>query len=257
MPYIKSNGIEIYHETHGRGPAMLLIHGLGNDSREWGPLIERLEGRFTPISYDMRGSGRSDKPDGPYTMEGMSADAAGLLKEIAKPPVDVLGFSMGGCVALELALDRPELVRRLVLVSTIPSWRGPYAPSERLKVLFRRTDVSEELLIEVYETIFGAGYREKVPPEEYVARRMDDEFPQPVEAYLSQLAALEAFDVRDRVGSISAETLVVAGTDDRVVPVENSRWLADKVPGARLETIEGAGHMVPVERPGELAAIIA
>lgn len=256
MPYVRSNGIEIYHERHGSGPGMLLIHGLGNDLREWEPLIELSKGRFTLISYDMRGSGRSDKPKGPYTMEEMAADAAGLLNKVAKTPVDVLGFSMGGCVALELVLSHPELVNRLILVSTIPSWNGPYPPSEGLKVLFRRTDVGEALLIEVYENIFGERYRERVPAGEYVAQRMNDEFPQTVEAYLGQLAALEAFDVRDRVNSISAETLVVAGTDDRVVPMQNSLWLSERIPHARLETIEGAGHMIPVEYPDRLSAII-
>lgn len=256
VPYIRSNGIRLYYETCGRGPQMLLIHGLGNDLREWQPLTRRLKGDFTLISCDMRGSGRSDKPDGPYSIEVMADDVAGLLERVAEPPVDIVGFSMGGCVALELALGRQELVRRLVLVSTIPSWHGPYPPSEKVKTLFRRTDVSEALLIEVYETIFGARYRDTVSPKEYVAERMGDEFPQPVEAYLGQLAALESFDVRDRVNAISAETLVVVGAEDRVLPPENSRWLAERIPNARLESVEGAGHMVPIETPDELAALI-
>jgi len=256
VPYIRSNGINVYYETCGCGPQMLLIHGVGNDSREWQPLTQRLKGNFQLISCDMRGSGRSDKTGGPYTIEIMARDVAGLLEEIARPPVDIIGFSMGGCVALELALGRPELVGRLVLVSTIPSWHGPYPPSEKVSALFRRTDVSEGLLLEVYETIFGANYRKRVSAKEYAAQRMSDEFPQPVEAYLSQLAALDAFDVRDRVNSISAETLVVVGTDDRVVSADNSRWLADKIPNAHLEAIEGAGHMIPIETPDELAALI-
>jgi pimeloyl-ACP methyl ester carboxylesterase len=256
MPYVKSNGIEVHYEIHGSGPAILLIHGLGNDAREWVPMTQHLKDRRTLISFDMRGSGRSDKPDGPYSMEEMAADAAGLLAEVAKPPVDVLGFSMGGCVAMQLALDRPDLVRELVLVSTLPSWHGPYPPCEALNKLFHRTDVCEELLSEVYKEIFGAEYRRRISSKEYVSQRMNDEFPQPVEGYLGQLAALEKFDVRERVGSISAETLVVAGTDDRVVPIENSSWLAERIPNARLEIVEGAGHMIPIERPDGLASII-
>ena len=108
----------------------------------------------------------------------------------------VLGFSMGGCVAMQLALDRPELVRRLVLVSTLPSWRGPYPPCEALNRLFHRTDVCEELLVEVYEVAFGKSYRKRAPAKDYVAERMNDEFPQTVDSYLGQLAALESFDVR-------------------------------------------------------------
>jgi 3-oxoadipate enol-lactonase len=235
---------------------MLLIHGLGNDSREWEPLNDKLEGGLTLISYDMRGSGRSDKPKGPYTMEGLAQDAAGLLEVVAAPPVDVLGFSMGGCVAMQLALDRPDLVGRLVLVSTIPSWRGPYPPCEALNKLFHRTDVCEGLLREVYEAIFGGSYKKRVPAKEYVAERMDDEFPQTIDSYLGQLAALEAFDVRECVSSIYAETLIVAGNDDHVVPLENSRWLKDKIPNSRLEILEGAGHMIPVEMPAKLASLI-
>ena len=256
MPSIKSNGIDTYYERHGQGPGMLLIHGLGNDSREWGPLIEKLEGGLTLISYDMRGSGRSSAPKGKYTMEELARDAAGLLEEVAEAPIDVLGFSMGGCVAMQLALDRPDLVGRLVLVSTLPSWHGPYPPCEALNKLFHRTDACEELLSDVYEAIFGGTYRKRVPAKEYVAERMNDEFPQAVDAYLGQLAALESFDVRERVSSISAETLIVAGSDDHVVPLDNSRWLNDKIPNSRLEILEGAGHMIPVEMPGELASII-
>ena len=256
MPSINANGIDIYYEKHGRGPEMLLIHGLGNDSREWGPLIGELEHELTLISYDMRGSGRSDKPKGPYTMEGMARDAAGLLEAVARPPVDVLGFSMGGCVAMQLALDRPELVRRLVLVSTLPSWRGPYPPCEALNRLFHRTDVCEELLVEVYEVAFGKSYRKRAPAKDYVAERMNDEFPQTVDSYLGQLAALESFDVRERVDSISAVTLIVAGDDDHVVPLNNSRWLHDKINNSRLEIIKGAGHMIPFEMPRELATLV-
>lgn len=257
MPHVKINGIDIFHEIVGTGPAMLLIHGLGNDLREWAPTIEILKDRFTLIAYDMRGSGRSAKPAGPYTMDMMAADAAELVREVATPPVSVMGFSMGGCVALKLALERPDLVNKLVLVSTLPSWKGPMGPSDDVDALFHRTDVSEGLLVEVYETIFGAAYRGRVSAEDYVAQRMDDEYPQTADSYLGQLAALEGFDVRERVGRIESQTIIVVGTDDMVVPPENSRWLAENIPHARLETIEGAGHMLPVECPAEFTSCLA
>jgi pimeloyl-ACP methyl ester carboxylesterase len=257
MPSARANGIDIYFERGGGGPAWLLIHGLGGDARQWGPFVEAAGGTLAMIAYDMRGSARSSRPAGPYAMSALAKDAAGLLEALSVRPAGVIGFSMGGCVAIELALGFPGLVERLVLVSTLPSWGGPHPPSARARELFRRTDITDELLTEVYEVAFGPAFRRGFSAGEYVAMRKGDEFPQPAGCYLAQLAALEGFDARDRVGSISAETLVVAGTEDRVVPPANSRWLCENIPGARIELIEGAGHMVPVEAPGALAGLMA
>ena len=232
---------------------LVMLHGFSCDVRLWEPLIARLKDSFTIVAFDMRGSGRSDKPEEPYSIETLTGDAASFIEEVCKEAVDVLGFSLGGIVGMDLAGRMPELVKRLVLVSTLPSFSGPFPPSSHTRELFRRTDVSPELLTEVYETIFGSSYKKRVSAGEYIEFRMNNENPQPLNAYLNQLHTLEAADVRKSVPLISAPTLIIAGKEDQVVSPENSSWLGEKIPGSKLTLFEGAGHMIPIEMPDQLA----
>jgi 3-oxoadipate enol-lactonase len=256
MPFITCGDIEIYYEQTGHGPTLTLIHGLGTDVRLWAPIVQRLKNNFTVLAFDTRGSGKTAKPEEAYTIGQMAGDAATFMEQICGKAVRVLGFSMGGTVAMELAISRPELVERLALVSTPPSWNGPFPPPEHTRELFRRTDVSPELLTEVYETIFGSEYRKRTPAQGYIDLRLNDENPQPLYAYLNQLHALETHELNKNIPSISAPTLIVAGNEDKVVPPQNASWLKENIPGARLKLFEGAGHMIPVEMPDRLAAEI-
>lgn len=234
----------------------MLLHGFSCDVRLWEPLVARLKDSFTVVAFDMRGSGKSDRPEEPYSIELLTGDAVSFMEEVCKGAANVLGFSLGGIVAMELAARRPELVKRLVLVSTLPSWNGPFSPPAQTRDLFRRTDVNDELLTEVYEKIFGSLYKNRVSAREYIDFRMSDENPQPLHAYLAQLHALEGADVTERLRSISAPTLIITGDEDQVVPPQNSSWLKEKIPGSRLEIFEGAGHMIPIEMPEQLADTI-
>ena len=119
--------------------------------------------------------------------------------------------------------------------------------------MLHRTDVSPALLTEVYESIFGSAYRQRVSAGDFISARMDDDSPQPARAYLRQIAALESCDLGDEVGAISVPAAVVAGDDDRILPPENARWLARRLPNATLHVFKGVGHMVPLEAPRQLA----
>lgn len=256
MPYITCGDIKIYFERTGRGPTLVLIHGLGGDVRLWAPIINKLKNNFTLLAFDMRGSGKSAKPEEAYTVEQMANDAASFIGQICGKAVCVLGSSMGGVVAMELAIRRPELVEKLVLVSTLPSWHGPFPPTEDTQSLFRRTDVSPELLAAVFERIFGSKYKKKNSAKDYIDFRLSDDNPQPLYAYLNQLDAMETYGLNKNICSISVPTLIVAGNEDKVVPPQNASWLKENIPGARLKIFEGGGHMIPVEMPEQLAAEI-
>ncbi len=256
MPFIICGDIKIYYEKTGSGPELVLIHGLGTDIRLWAPVVQRLKNDFTLLAFDMRGSGKTDKPEEAYTIGQMADDATSFIEQICDKAVRVLGFSMGGIIAMELAIRRPELAEKLVLVSTLPSWHGPFPPAEDTQSLFRRTDVSPELLTEVFETIFGSVYRKKNSAKDYVDFRLSDDNPQPLHAYLNQLNAMEAYGLNKNISSISVPTLIVAGNEDKVVPPQNSSWLKENIPGAKLKLFEGGGHMIPVEMPDQLAEVI-
>jgi pimeloyl-ACP methyl ester carboxylesterase len=253
MPLIASNGIELYAERFGHGPELVLIHGLGGDIRMWEPLQPFLQNAFSIIAFDLRGSGRSDKPNIPFTVPMLANDTAGLIGAMSTNPVHVLGFSLGGCIALQLALRRPDLVRRLSLVSTLPSWQTPFPPSPVVKEILSRTEVTPGTLRDVYRIAFGPEYQKNLSADEFIELRIRDEMPQPMQSYLHQLHALQTFDLIESVSQIRTRTHILAGDEDHIVPTENAHWFANHVRDSRLTILGGVGHMLPLEAPKELA----
>jgi len=257
MPFFKYGKIQIYYENFGSGFPLLLINGLSSDTRSWEPLIRALNGKFQIISYDMRSAGKSDKPHAPLTISDLSNEAHALAKYLGYDKFCVLGFSMGGMIAMDLALKHPEAVRKMFLVATAASFKRPYPLSGEVLALLRRTDISYELLAKVYEIIFGPEYRKKVLVDDFVKFRMEDENPQPADAYLNQLGATATLDLSNDVQKISVPTCIVTGDSDKLIPPENSSWLHEHISGSELHTLNGVGHMVPIEAPPLLAEILA
>jgi pimeloyl-ACP methyl ester carboxylesterase len=225
MPSARVNDIELYYEVHGEGPPVLWIPGLGVDVNDFAASIEQLATSCRVVAFDPRGAGRSDKPDEPYTIEGMADDAAGLLKLLAIEPTTVVGCSMGGRIALSLALNHQNLVERLVLAAT-----SPRAPSTR--PLTRRWFVMDVLA--------------RIP----LPRSVDA---QPRFAWERQRQASDAFDCSERLGEISVPTLVVHGRTDHLIPFSFGQAMADRIPGARLVALPG-GHRALFTTYGERLA---
>ncbi|MDE3087556.1 MAG: alpha/beta fold hydrolase [Acidobacteriota bacterium] len=212
MPTAQVNGIDLYYEVHGEGTPLLLVPGLGADVRLFAGVVGELRRRYRVVAFDPRGSGRSEKPDGPYSIETMADDAAALLAELGVTKAAVVGYSMGGRVALALALRHPEAVDRLVLAAT--SARTP-----------ARSSPWRWFVVEVVG---------RFP----LFRAIDG---QPRAAFEHQRQASRRFDCADRLGSLSVPALVLHGTRDRIVPVALARELEAGIPGARLVTVPG-GH---------------
>lgn len=212
MPTIHVNGINLYYEIHGAGaPPLVLIGGLGTDLSEWESLTRPLAEHRQVIAFDNRGAGRSDKPDQPYTIEQMAGDAAGLLGAVGLARADVLGISMGGRIALALALAHPEMVNRLVLVSTSarvgkrPWWFG-------LTTLLSSSPL----------------FRSK--------------YPQPREALLRQLHASSSYNCAARLGEIHTPALILHGKRDRTAPFALAEEMHEGIAGSRLVAFDG-GHL--------------
>lgn len=216
MPTVRVNDIELYYEVHGQGAPLLLIPGLGVDVTFFGGIIDDLATSCRVVAFDPRGAGRSDKPDVPYSIDGMADDAAALLDHLDHLDLDrvtVLGCSMGGRTALMLALDHPDRVERLVLAAT-----SAFVPPNRI---FTRRWLIMDVL-------------SKIP----VPKRID---PQPRYAWNRQREASRGFDCSARLGEIAVPTLVVHGTEDHIVPFTLGQTMAGLIPGARLVTVPG-GH---------------
>lgn len=250
MPLARVNDINLYYQVRGRGPNLALIEGVGYHTWMWYRQLPAFESHFRTLIYDNRGVGQSDKPPGPYNHVQNADDLAGLLDHLDWERTHVLGVSMGGFIAQEFAIKYPERLDKLVLVAT--GFGGPnmvQVPPEALKAMTPDPNLSpEERMRRGMPIAFGnPSWPELRPAEFEQIIRWRLEQVQPAEAALAQIMAGAVFNTEDRLAQIEAPTLIVAGTDDRVVPCRNAELLAEAIPNARLNIIPGAGHLVFIE----------
>lgn len=288
MPQTKANGIALEYEEHGdpAAPPLLLVMGLGAQLTLWPiELVEALVARgFRVIRYDNRDIGLSHKFDGarapgmvrhmlmrrfglkprvPYTLADMAADGVGLLDALGIARAHVVGASMGGMIAQHIAFTFPERVASLTsIMSTTGNPRLPPAQKEALTALTRRpASLDEEVLVEHGVRIGRAIGSPGFPADEERLRantRANVRRSVYPEGLPRQLAAIIADgDRRARLARITAPTLVIHGEDDPLVPVEGGRDTAASIPGARLKTIPGMGHDLPLALVDEIADAIA
>ena len=236
-------------ERHGVGAPLLLIHGLGYARWGWEPVLEPLARAFDVILFDNRGIGESDAPPGPYTVPELAADALQVLDEAEVERAHVLGTSLGGMIAQELALSAPERVDRLVLVCTTPGGTESFPMPERTVQLL----TSGATLRQFVENALADR-----PDAELVERilRHREATEQPLEAWSAQAAAGATFDALDRIPRIEARTLILHGTEDAVVDSRNSALLGLRIPNARVEVLPGGGHLFFWEQPERFVELV-
>lgn len=258
MPRIDVGEIELYYERRGSGPPLLLIPGLSLDTRLYEGVARLLEGRFDCLSVDNRGAGRSDVPRGPYAIEQLAGDLLGLLYALGIDRVLVAGHSMGGHVALQLALDNRELVAGLALIGSAAAGRPELLGSTpAAAAALRRTRGSiEEIVRGNIEVSLGRRFlaARRDEAERFIAARVAR--PPRGTGVAGQRAAAQSFDVRARLGEIACPCAIVHGDDDQVVPLARGEELAAGIAGARLFKLEGVGHLPQLEAPTELAAAL-
>jgi 3-oxoadipate enol-lactonase len=239
--------IDLAYGEAGQGPPLVLLHGLGSSRNDWLMQLPVFIPRFRVIAVDLRGHGSSPKPAGPYRLELLAVDVARLLRRIDAHPAHVLGISLGGAVAQQVALDYPELVHSLVLVNTAArliseSWQ------QRMLGVRRLASVYLGGMDRVAETVARRLFPK---PEQAQLRREATEriSRNDPAAYRATLWAIARFDVRARLGEIACPTLIVAGDADSTVPLASKQLLAERIPHSRLEIIAGSGHATPVDQP--------
>lgn len=244
--------MRIAWESRGEGDPLLLVMGLGYARWGWGPLTGLLAETYRVISFDNRGIGESDKPPGPYTAREMAGDALQVLDESGVERAHVLGVSLGGMIAQELVAAAPERVDRLVLGCTLPGGADSYPMPEQTVQLFMAAptlppDVGLRLFVE--NALVARG---ELVETIYEGRRAHP--PDPA-GWLAQAAAGTAFAGVD-LARVTAPTLVVTGDGDNVVDPRNSRLLAQRIAGARLEIVHNTGHLFFWEQPHATAALV-
>jgi 3-oxoadipate enol-lactonase len=239
--FARPDGCRLHYELHGEEEAtpLILLEGLGGDIPGWRRNIPRLAAEHRVVAYDFRGNGRSDKPDAPVTMTTFVDDTVALLDHLGVAPVHAYGQSFGGMVALEMALSHPQRVASLVLACT---HAGP--------PLAARIDPPAKVPKDrPYLALYSEGFAREHPDHVAEDILVASQNPQPPHAGRRQWEAIQAWDAWDRLGDIRCPTLVLHGTEDRLVAPRNGQMLAERIPGAILFLLEGAGHLYQSEQP--------
>src|SRR4051794_36338099 len=236
---------QLYWESTGDGPPVLLVMGLGLSGGAWWRTVETLSRRFRVITFDNRGVGRSRGLAPAYTTEALADDAVAVLDALEIDQANVYGLSLGGMVAQQLALRPPRRVRSLVLGATPPGGRQAQLADDEVMAFFqgRGNIPREEAAWASVAYNYGRRCRDEHADRiaEDIRRRLSYEFDEA--AYQAQLMAAALHNTTSRLGRIDAPALVVHGEDDRVVPVENARLIASRLPHGRLHLLPGAGHL--------------
>ena len=259
MPIAAVAGNELHYLERGEGEPLLLIMGMSGNHLHWGePFLAELDPHFHTISYDHRGIGKSTRLSGPITIVEMADDAAGLLDALGLESAHVVGISMGGMIAQELALRHPDRVRTLTLGCTYAGGEGGALTGPEVM-----QKLTESMLSGDRERAIRAGWEVNVSEpwrsdEEHFAPFHDlaQRIPAALEVIQAQMVAIGSHDTSERLHEISAPTLVIHGTADQMLPVSNATAIADRIPGARLELFEGVGHLFFWERPERSAQLV-
>lgn len=249
-------GATLRVSVQGRGRPLLLITGLGANVETWDSLREHLGSRFRTIAFDPPGIGRSTLPSLPRRMPGLADMVSALLDELSEERLDVLGVSWGGVVAQELALRRPERIRRLVLACTTPGLGG--IPGHPLALLWLSSPLRHRM--PGFQSMAGFSYGGALRHDEALVRRLAEtrrRNPPTIKGYLAQLMAITGWTSLPRLHRIPHPTLVMSGDDDPIIPLGNARILAARIPRSRLHVVRGGGHMFLFDEARSSAATIA
>jgi 3-oxoadipate enol-lactonase len=255
MPEADVGAIAIHYDEVGDGDPLLLLMGFGMPGDAWVGSLPFLQG-FHAIYFDNRGTGRSAKPAGPYTIPQMADDAAGLLAHLRIDRAHVYGVSMGGMIAQELVLRHPRCVRSLVLGATMCG--GAYAKLGDQAVLDTLLEVVQSMGT-MDPTVWAERQLPLLFPQKWIDANpgirdllaMGAQLipPTPPETAQYAMAGMFGWSTYDRLPQITAPTLIVHGDADVLIPVENAYLLAERIPGAQLHIVKDAGHGYPAQDP--------
>jgi 3-oxoadipate enol-lactonase len=260
MPLARVGEIELSYERAGSGPVLLLIMGMSGTFGHWDAgFLEDLRRDFDLIVYDHRGVGSSTRlGQGRLTIAQLAEDAAGLLATLQVDSAHVLGISMGGMVAQELALAHPERIGTLALGCTYCGGEGSALASEEV---MRR--LAEGMSSGVRELAVRAAWEANVSPafaanDEAYARFLGIGLRRavPVEVIMAQMRAIAEHDTSTRLPQLRLPTLVIHGTLDEMLPVQNGHTIAGLIPDSRLEILDGIGHLFFWEQPAHSAELV-
>jgi pimeloyl-ACP methyl ester carboxylesterase len=257
MPTAKIGGITMNYTVHGAGEPIVLIGGYASGYwQSWAKYLPVLSERYRVLAFDSRGSGSTDAPDAPYTVEMMADDTLGLMDHLRLERAHIIGRSLGGCIAQAIALRRSRAVRSLTMTSTFARMgnRGRALVAHWIDTV---TTLGFPKFFEYLMTyFFSAGFYDRRPEE--VRRAIDGllSAPRSVVGFRHTGHAVVNHDVMDRLGDISAPTLLLCGADDLITPASHTEEMGRRMPNAEVYIIAHAAHGFLTERPESFDLIV-
>jgi 3-oxoadipate enol-lactonase len=247
------HGVELSWRTSGEGSPVLLIHGLGSSQRDWSRQVPDMARRHRVVTYDQRGHGASSRPERDFTMVDLALDAAALIRGLGLAPCHIVGLSLGGMVAFQLAVDDPELVRSLIIVNSGPEVIAR-SMGERAALLLRRA-MSRVLPMRWLAAMIGRRLfphpRQQDLRDEFVERFATNHR----SSYRKAIAAIVGWSVTDRIETLPHPVLVVSGDRDYTT-VQRKRQYVDLLPRATLAVVEDSGHATPIDQATEFNRLV-
>jgi pimeloyl-ACP methyl ester carboxylesterase len=251
MPRYDGRNFKINFIEQGKGPVVVFMHGFVMDHTMYAAQFEDLPDTYRCIAWDMRGHGRSECPPGPWTLQDLVTDLIAFIEGMNARPCHLVGMSIGGMIAVRLAIQREDLVRSLVLVDTTAD-----AEPEEVAAVYRgfqeqiveNDGIPDELATGTLPILYGPAFMEANP--EALKFHVEREQDMPTTALVQGLEAIIGRDsVVDRLGEIRVPTLVIHGEVDAAIPIAKGEELAAGIPGAELIRVPDAGHSTPLEAP--------
>jgi len=248
MPKLHVNGVELYYELLGKGEPLLFIHGLGSSTRDWQDQVDFFSKTYQVILVDIRGHGQSDKPPGPYSIPLFAADVAQLLEKLKLSPVHVIGISMGGMIAFQMAIDHPDLLKSLVVVNCNPEFVAKTF-KERLKIWQRFVIIRLLGMRKMGKVLSGRLFPK--PEHESLRQLFIERWAEnDPRAYRDAMRAIVGWSVMERIKDIACPTLALASDKDYTSVAEKQAYV-DELSQGSLVVIDDARHALPAEKPHE------
>jgi 3-oxoadipate enol-lactonase len=250
MAFKKCNGINIFYEIHGTGTPLILISGLGGDHFFWQPGLAFLSDRYQVITFDTRGIGQTDAPQQPYSMDIFVADLLALMDELEIKKAHILGFSMGGNIALSFALKHPHRIMKLIIAAShaTPAPQIQFFIDAVLDV-YEKGISTKQMFNLVCPWLFSNRFLSDPANAAFLQFDENDPYPQPVYAWKNQYLAQREYNVVEQLSHIKLHTLVLCAEHDPFAPLDASKLLHDNIENSVLKIVADSGHLMNYEFP--------
>jgi pimeloyl-ACP methyl ester carboxylesterase len=258
MAHCPLTNVELFYVEKGQGEPLLFLNGLSGDHLYWMGQVRAFSKRYRCLALDNRDVGQSRGGSRPYTTAELAGDVAALMEHLQLPPAHIVGLSMGGMIAQELALAQPERVRSLVLVDSLAradEWfQGTLRAFEMIRRQVADTPSFFEAILPWWVSWRFFEQSERITWLRWLLRQTP--YPQSLDGFLRQLEATRCHDTLDRLSGIACPVLVLVGAEDAVCPPRYSQQLRDGIPDAQLTVVSGVGHALPFEDPGQFTSLV-